>query len=62
MLLLALGIIHEPLVRWIEDPIRVLASTQTFTPTRLNPETGQHDGDGGLYVEAGGFWDCGNAQ
>lgn len=41
--MLALGIIHEPLVRWIEDPIRVLASTQTFTPTRLNPETGQHD-------------------
>jgi len=39
--MLALGIIHEPLVRWIDDPIRVLASTQTFTPTRLNQETGE---------------------
>ncbi len=38
--MLALGIIHEPLVRWIDDPIRVLASTQTFTPARLNEETG----------------------
>ena len=41
--MLALGIIHEPLVRWVEDPVRVLATTQTFTPARLNEETGQQE-------------------
>lgn len=41
--MLALGIIHEPLVRWIDDPVRVLANTQTFTPTRLNQETGEQE-------------------
>ena len=41
--MLALGIIHEPLVRWIADPVRVVASTQTFTPTRHNKETGKQE-------------------
>ncbi len=41
--MLALGIIHEPLVRWVADPISVLASTQTFTPLRLNQETGKQE-------------------
>ena len=41
--MLALGIIHEPLVRWIADPVRVVASTQTFTPTRHNEETGKQE-------------------
>lgn len=38
--MLALGILHEPLIRWIEDPIRVLAQTHTYTPRRPDPETG----------------------
>ncbi|MBA63509.1 MAG: oxidoreductase [Planctomycetaceae bacterium] len=41
--MLALGIIHEPLVRWIADPIAVLASSQTFTAARLNEQTGNEE-------------------
>ena len=25
-------------------------------------ETGQHDGDGGLHAQAGGFWNCGDPE
>jgi|CXWL01.1.fsa_nt_gi predicted dehydrogenase len=38
---LALGILHETLVRWIPDPTRVLAQTRVFTPTRHDPATGR---------------------
>ncbi len=38
--MLALGILHETLVRWVPHPTRVLAQTQTFTPTRQDPTTG----------------------
>ena len=37
--MLALGILHETLVRWIPDPTRVAAQTQVFTPTRHDPAT-----------------------
>ena len=36
---LFLGIIHETLIRWVPDPISVVAHTQTFTPQRLDPES-----------------------
>jgi len=39
--MLALGILHETLVRWIPHPTRVLAQTQIFTPTRHDPATGR---------------------
>ena len=39
--MLALGIVHEPLVRWVPDPVRVLAQTQTFTRSRSDPDTAQ---------------------
>jgi predicted dehydrogenase len=39
--MLALGILHEPLTRWIPDPISVLAQTQTFTRDRPDPQTGE---------------------
>ncbi len=32
--MLALGILHETLIRWIPDPIRVMAQTATFTRQR----------------------------
>ena len=32
--MLALGILHEPLMRWVPDPISVLGQTHTFTPRR----------------------------
>lgn len=32
--MLALGILHEPLIRWLPDPVRVTAQTQTFTLQR----------------------------
>jgi len=35
---LSLGILHETLMRWIPQPTRVFAQTQTFEPTRPNPE------------------------
>lgn len=39
--MLALGILHETLVRWVPDPVRVLAQTQIFTQQRIDPETGE---------------------
>lgn len=39
--MLALGILHETLIRWIADPVRVQAQTQIFTPRRRDPESGQ---------------------
>jgi predicted dehydrogenase len=39
--MLALGILHETLVRWIPDPTRVVAQTQVFIPTRHDPATGR---------------------
>jgi predicted dehydrogenase len=36
--MLTLGILHETLIRWLPDPIRVLASTQTFTDRRPDPD------------------------
>jgi predicted dehydrogenase len=38
--MLALGILHEPLIRWLPDPIRVLAQTQVFIASRTDPATG----------------------
>ena len=32
--MLALGILHEPLMRWVADPISVMAQTQIFTSQR----------------------------
>ena len=37
--MLTLGILHETLIRWLPDPIRVLASTQTFTDQRRDPDS-----------------------
>lgn len=37
--MLALGIVHEPLVRWVADPVRVSAQVQTFIKSRLDPGT-----------------------
>lgn len=34
---LSLGILHETLSRWIPQPVRVFAQTQTFEPVRPNP-------------------------
>jgi predicted dehydrogenase len=42
---LTLGILHETVSRWIPQPTRVVAQTQTFEPSRPNP----HD-DGDLRV------------
>jgi len=36
---LALGILHETLVRWTPHPTRVFAQTQTFVTERLDPAT-----------------------
>ena len=36
--MLALGILHEPLVRWIPHPQSVMAHTQTFTTIRPDPD------------------------
>ena len=38
---LILGIIHETLTRWIPDPLSVFAQTQTFTPKRVDAESGE---------------------
>ena len=32
--MLVLGILHETLIRWVPDPVRVMAQTQTYTKTR----------------------------
>ncbi len=39
--MLALGIMHETLVRWTRNPTRVVAQAATFTPMRPDPETGE---------------------
>lgn len=39
--MLTLGILHETLIRWVPDPVGVVAQTQVFTPQRLDPETGR---------------------
>lgn len=38
---LALGILHEALIRWTPDPIRVLAQSAIFTQERPDPATGK---------------------
>jgi predicted dehydrogenase len=38
--MLTLGIIHETLVRWVPDPVRVAAQAHAFTSHRRDPETG----------------------
>lgn len=42
---LSLGILHETLSRWVPQPTRLFAQTQTFEPVRPNP-----DGPGNLQV------------
>jgi predicted dehydrogenase len=37
---LALGILHETLIRWLPNPIGVFASTHVYTPNRTDPDTG----------------------
>jgi predicted dehydrogenase len=39
---LTLGILHETLIRWVPDPVRVIAQATAFTPERLDPATGMH--------------------
>ena len=36
--ILALGILHETLMRWVPDPVQVFAQTELFEPTRPAPE------------------------
>lgn len=38
--MLTLGIVHETLIRWSPDPIRVMAQVCAFTPERMDPATG----------------------
>jgi predicted dehydrogenase len=38
--MLTLGIIHETLLRWVPDPVRVMAQVHAFTPERIDPATG----------------------
>lgn len=38
--MLTLGILHETLIRWTPDPIRVMAQVCAFTPERSDPGTG----------------------
>ncbi len=38
--MLALGILHETLLRWVPPPVRVLAQTHSFIGERLDPERG----------------------
>jgi len=35
--MLVLGILHETLIRWAADPVRVLSQTHVFTPRRIDP-------------------------
>lgn len=39
--MLAMGILHETLIRWVPDPLSVLARTRTFTRQRTDPATGE---------------------
>jgi predicted dehydrogenase len=38
--MLALGIVHETLLRWVPPPLRVLAQAHAFTAERIDPESG----------------------
>jgi predicted dehydrogenase len=38
--MLALGIVHETLLRWAPPPVRVLAQANAFVPTRIDPQSG----------------------
>lgn len=38
--MLNLGIVHETLIRWVPDPVRVSAQVHAFIPERLDPGTG----------------------
>ena len=38
--MLTLGIVHETLIRWVPDPVRVMAQVHAFTPERIDPATG----------------------
>jgi predicted dehydrogenase len=38
--MLALGIVHETLLRWAPPPVRVLAQVHAFIPARIDPESG----------------------
>lgn len=38
---LVLGILHETLIRWVPDPVSVLAQTAVFTPQRRDADSGQ---------------------
>ena len=38
--MLTLGIIHETLMRWVPQPVRVLAQVRAFVNERLDPATG----------------------
>ncbi|MEX0714308.1 MAG: Gfo/Idh/MocA family oxidoreductase [Pirellulales bacterium] len=38
--MLTLGILHETLIRWVADPVSVLAQVHAFTAERLDPVTG----------------------
>lgn len=37
---LTLGIVHETLIRWTPDPVRVLAQVEAFTPQRVDQVSG----------------------
>ncbi|MBI3468477.1 MAG: Gfo/Idh/MocA family oxidoreductase [Planctomycetes bacterium] len=38
--MLTLGILHETLIRWVPEPVRVFAQARAFTAERLDPATG----------------------
>jgi predicted dehydrogenase len=38
--MLALGIVHETLLRWVDAPVRVLAQIHAFVPQRIDPPSG----------------------
>ncbi len=38
--MLSLGILHETLIRWVPDPVSVLAQTERFVPRRTDPGSG----------------------
>jgi predicted dehydrogenase len=38
--MLTLGILHETLIRWVPDPVRVQAQVHAFTPERVDPGRG----------------------
>src|SRR5262249_16783090 len=40
--MLALGILHETLLRWAPPPVRVAAQVHAFVPRRIDPESGVH--------------------